>query len=359
MYSSTCSWCAVLLLQHFVEDLSDHFSRRFVACLDAFGSGFRCCHLLHLFLKISMAVLYFILCEVWSFISHVFVTALSSRCSFLFPSFEGLVLLLQADFRHDGLLQNLPKTFQQFLSLDVIVSPLSFCTFGMSVLFLPDFMHDVLWMTLNSIQNPLYLYLSFCSLLSLMHFLILLLNSFSWWFVSFHNVSPLLNESSDLIVSFIRSFQFLFSCDLDITPVLSAFSLDAAAAAFVSSLTIACLLLLQQRVCFQLALFLLLGRSRLHSKWRAPASSTTSPPISTFELGGCGVRVFIRMECCCGFLNKSSRFASSLQLRRLCLRCGGVMLQLQHRQLLLLASTLSKTQSFSASVWLLQLRLHA
>ena len=46
-------------------------------------------------------------------------------------------------------------------------------------------------------------------------------------------------------------------------------------------------------------------------------------------------------------------------LRRLCHRANSVLLRLQHRQLLLRAPTLSKTQSFSASVRWLQLRRHA
>ena len=62
-----------------------------------------------------------------------------------------------------------------------------------------------------------------------MHFLIFLLNSFSWCFSRLSSMSVLISSSPSMV------FSFLFSCELDITSVLSAFSLDAAAAAFVSS----------------------------------------------------------------------------------------------------------------------------
>ena len=37
-YSLPCLWCAFFLFYHFIEDLSQHFFRFFVACFDVFGS---------------------------------------------------------------------------------------------------------------------------------------------------------------------------------------------------------------------------------------------------------------------------------------------------------------------------------
>ena len=116
----------------------------------------------------------------------------------------------------------------------MIVSPLSCFTFGMSVLCLPEFIHDLLLMPLNSSRIRCIIQFRFVLFLSLMHFLTFLFNSFSWclspFIVSRHTSMSLLISSFPSLV-----FSFLFSCDLDRTSVLFAFSLDAAAPAFVSS----------------------------------------------------------------------------------------------------------------------------
>ena len=140
-YSSACFWCAVLSLQHFVEDLSDHFFRRFVACLDVFGLDSVCRHLLYPFLRVSMAVCTSSCVNSGiSFFRHH--CSFHLLCSFLFRICDGLALLLKVDLMHRvccGIHQrHLPISF-----FDVTVSPLSFFTFEMSVLFLPDLKYDI------------------------------------------------------------------------------------------------------------------------------------------------------------------------------------------------------------------------
>ena len=102
-YASPCFWCAVLLLQHFVEDLSDHFFRRFVACLDVFGPD-------------SVVVTCF------TFFLRPFMAACTSSCVNSGISFLTSSLQL---FFSVCLLWNSPKTFA-IPVLDVTVSPLSF-----------------------------------------------------------------------------------------------------------------------------------------------------------------------------------------------------------------------------------------
>ena len=77
-----------------------------------------------------------------------------------------------------------------------------------SVLFLPDFMHDMLSMPLNSSRILCIFSCRFALFLPLMHFFDPLAQFFQLVFVSFRSVSPFLNESSDLIVSFPHSFIF-------------------------------------------------------------------------------------------------------------------------------------------------------
>ena len=61
-YYSPCFWCVVVLDQHFVEDVSDHFLRRCVASHDVLGpdSVVVTCFTSFEFINRS---LYFILCE--------------------------------------------------------------------------------------------------------------------------------------------------------------------------------------------------------------------------------------------------------------------------------------------------------
>ena len=173
---------------------------------------------------------------------------------------------------------------------------LSFFTFGMSVLFLSDFTHDILLMPLNSFRIRSIFSCRFVLFLSLMHFFDPLVQFFQLVFVSFRVVSLLFNESSDLIVSF--PGLFIFSCDLDITSFLFIFlwlllrlylHSDSMflphVCLYPDSVLLWCfhlhpgrvllrrlcpnhdfvLLLLQQRVCTQLVLFQQLRRSCLHS----------------------------------------------------------------------------------------------
>ena len=85
-YYYPCFLPAILLLQHSVEDLSDHFFSRFVACLDVFSSDsivMSC----FTFSEATYGSLYFILCELWYFHPSRLRCSFLSRCSFLFPNF--------------------------------------------------------------------------------------------------------------------------------------------------------------------------------------------------------------------------------------------------------------------------------
>ena len=85
-YYYPCFLRAILLLQHSVEDLSDHFFSRFVACLDVFSldSIVISCFT---FSEATCGNSYFILCELWYFHSSRLRCNFLSRCSLLFPNF--------------------------------------------------------------------------------------------------------------------------------------------------------------------------------------------------------------------------------------------------------------------------------
>ena len=99
----TCSspwfWCAIFVLQHFVQFLYFHFFRRFIARLDVFGSESVVVTCFTLF-EATNGSLYFFSCELRFFMSHVFVIAFLLGFPSPKPSFEGLVLLLQSGFQH-------------------------------------------------------------------------------------------------------------------------------------------------------------------------------------------------------------------------------------------------------------------
>ena len=103
------------MLQHFVEDLPDHFMRRCVASLHVFGQDSVVVTCFNLLEAINGS-LHFNLCELWYFIFHVFAAARLPFVRLCFPSFEILVLRLQAEFRHI-VCCGIHRRHWQFLSL--------------------------------------------------------------------------------------------------------------------------------------------------------------------------------------------------------------------------------------------------
>ena len=131
------------MLHHFVDNLSYHLLRRAVACLDVFCPNSIVVTCITFF-RLSMAV-----CASPFVSSGIIITAFSFCVRSCSRFLEGFALLLRIVLLHKACCRYSPKTWA-IPFLDVIVSPFSFFTFGMSVLFLPDFMHDMFLMPLNS-----------------------------------------------------------------------------------------------------------------------------------------------------------------------------------------------------------------
>ena len=250
-YSSPCFWCAIFLLQHFVEGLSDHFFRRCVvlgpdslvvtctsSCVNYDISFFTSS--LQLFLLVAhscfhvLRLLYF--CSKLSFGKLLAVEFTKDMCN----SFSGCDCLAFVVF-----------------------------TFGMSDPFLPDFMHDILLMPLNSSRICCIFSCRFVLVLSNDAFFAPLAQFFQFVFFSFRSVSPLLNESSDLMVSFTGLFVFVFLRLRHNIFFLCFFC----GCCFVCIFT-------QVACCFGMCFF-------------------------TQILCCCDACIFIQIECCCGSHNKS------------------------------------------------------
>ena len=190
------------------------------------GPGFCCCHLLYLFWDYQWQ-LATSSCVKSGFHFSLLRYCFSSRCSFLFPDFESLAVLLQADFRHMACWKNHRKHLQ-FLFLMWLCRLSGWAFFSFQISQTKNFW--CLWIppeSAVSLLDVLFLsclctFQSSCSILSDWDVCLL-----AQCFAS--PQTSLLILSSPFLVS-----SFLFSCDLDITSVLSAFPLDAAAA-FVSS----------------------------------------------------------------------------------------------------------------------------
>ena len=222
--------------------------------------------------------MYFVLHGLWYFIFHVFVAALLLVAHSCFH-FSDSCIFLQAEFRHIACCRILKRHLQSFSGCDCLAFVVF--TFGMSVLLFPDFMHDILLMPLNS-SRICCIFSCRCVLLAhLMHFLIILLNSFNLCFSPFA-VSPLLNESSDLI-SFIDLFIDVF---LRLRHNISSLCFSLAAAAFSS---------LRLRV----AAATMLASSSRSSAATAPTKILSSAWSNSVDSANEQVR------CCCGFHNNS------------------------------------------------------
>ena len=174
----------------------------------------------------------------------------------------------------------------------------------MSVLFLPFFVHEKL-LTSEFLQDPLYFFLSLCSFPVSDALFNLLAQFFLVVFVYFHSVSLLLNEPSDLIVSFIGLFMFIFLRPRhNFGSICFFFGCCCCGVCVIT--TICMLLLLQQRVCSQLALFQQLRRSCLHpngvllrlpSPPSACSNSMAAAFASSFEWCAASRS---RLQCSCG-----------------------------------------------------------
>ena len=259
--------------------------------------GFRCCHLLFFFWDYQWQL---VLLFVWTLVFHILRLhySFSSRCSFSFPSFEGLVPLLQSDFQHVACCRihrwHLQYLFLMWLSRlclfhfrDKRSFPSRFCA----------------WKTFDAsefLQNPLYTFLSFCSSSISDAFFDPLAQFFQLVFVSFRGVSPLLNESSDIIVCSPGFCFFIFLRHPHNFSSLCFFFGCCCVCIFTRIACYCCMCVFTQILCCCVECC-----CGVHVGIQCGGPQNKSP-TRVVELGGCGVCVFIRMECCCGFRNKSS-----------------------------------------------------
>ena len=158
------------------------------------------------------------------------------------------------------------------------------------------------------LQNPLYFFLSFCSLSVSDALFDPLAQFFQFVFFSFLDVSP------DLIVSFPGLFIFIFLLPRHNFLSLCVFFCCCCVCIFTRIACHCCMCVLTQILC-------------------CCGACTTSLPSTCSN--SVAAAFAYSLEWCAASASETSR------------------------QLLPLASTLSKTQSFSASVWWLQFRLHA
>ena len=215
-------WCAILLLPPFVWRYVWPFFSSFRRKSWRLRPGF-CVLTCFAFFVAFNGSLYFIFCELWHFIYHVFVTAFLLGVVRVVYFISKLIFGRKLAVEFTDICYSFSwcdcLAFLVFHFLDERAFPFRFNA----------------WSTFDaceSSKNRCIFSCRFVLFRSLMHFLILLLNSFSLCFLlSQCFASPQWVFWSHRLLHW--SFHFFCSCDLDLTSVLSAFSL--AAAAFVSS----------------------------------------------------------------------------------------------------------------------------